>query len=902
MKIKYFFLFFLFTATTLISQVSFNGIVKDSIGNPLELANVIAIDNATNLLESYSITDQKGTYSLELQQNTLYNFQVSYIGKKSLEIQIKTSESNETKNFTLVPDNILDEVQITYEIPITVKGDTIVYNADSFKNGSERNLEDVIEKLPGVEINEDGQVEVEGKVVNKLMVNGKDFFDGDTKIATKNIPSNAVDKIQVLRNYSEVSQLKSVTNNSDSFALNIKLKEGKENFWFGNVKTGGGYSANDEGLYLIQPKLFYYSPKATFNFLGDFNNTGDLVLNRRDIRNFNGGFKPPSRSSGTNLDLGNNSLNFLTNQANALAIKNIFGATNFSYSPKNSLDITGFAIYNSSQIDSKERTFRQYTDSDLGIPNELKEDSTDERSTQGLLKLSASYKPNFNNQIDYDILGRISNDKQTQNVFSSVIGNTNQIEETTPFSVNQNLNYYFTLDESSIFALEVQHLWSDEDPFYNAVLEEKENYEATAESLGLNTDQINYNLAQDRRIKSNQLDAKLDYYFIINPKSNLNLTIGSIFSNQKFNSTLFQFLDNNSTFDPNPSFNDGLISNDVEYKFNDIYLAARYRVKIGKFTMTPGFSLHSYGNKNIQLNNEYADDFFRIMPDFETRVQFKNSESLTFRYDMSNQFTDVTKLAKGLVLNNYDSIQFGNPELQNALSHNLSLIYSSFNLFNYTNVFGRIAYANNIDQIRNITFFENIITTNTFFNSNFADESLTAFGRVQRTFGKLIATINLSFNYSNINQFVDARQSVNESFNQSYTPSLRTNFKKAPNVKLKYNFRISENNQGPNKTTFYTNAPSIDFDAYIWQSVTLKSDYTYTHQRLQNGNSDSFQTWNASLAYRKNRDAKWEYELVATNLLDADSRISNTATNLFVSESRTYIQPRFITFRLRYEI
>ena len=138
MKIKYFFLFFLFTATTLISQVSFNGIVKDSIGNPLELANVIAIDNATNLLESYSITDQKGTYSLELQQNTLYNFQVSYIGKKSLEIQIKTSESNETKNFTLVPDNILDEVQITYEIPITIKGDTIVYNADSFKNGSER--------------------------------------------------------------------------------------------------------------------------------------------------------------------------------------------------------------------------------------------------------------------------------------------------------------------------------------------------------------------------------------------------------------------------------------------------------------------------------------------------------------------------------------------------------------------------------------------------------------------------------------------------------------------------------------------------------------------------------------------------------------------------------------------
>lgn len=92
-------------------------------------------------------------------------------------------------------------------MPVTIKGDTGTCNADSFQNGSERKLEDIFANLPGVEINENGQIEVEGKVVNKLMVNGKDFFDGDTKLASKNIPSKAVDKIQVLRNYSEVGQL-----------------------------------------------------------------------------------------------------------------------------------------------------------------------------------------------------------------------------------------------------------------------------------------------------------------------------------------------------------------------------------------------------------------------------------------------------------------------------------------------------------------------------------------------------------------------------------------------------------------------------------------------------------------------------------------------------------------------
>jgi len=209
--------------------------VKDSIGQPLELANVIAINQATKTLQSYGITDQLGSYTLSLSKNATYSVQVSYIGMKTFTEEVSTLDSDISKDFVLQTDNALEAVELTYEMPVTIKGDTLIYNADAFKNGSERKLEDVLEKLPGVEINEDGQIEVEGNVVNKLMVNGKDFFDGDTKLATKNIPSNAVDKVEVLRNFSEVGQLRRVTNNQDNVAINIKLKEGKENFWFGNV-------------------------------------------------------------------------------------------------------------------------------------------------------------------------------------------------------------------------------------------------------------------------------------------------------------------------------------------------------------------------------------------------------------------------------------------------------------------------------------------------------------------------------------------------------------------------------------------------------------------------------------------------------------------------------------------
>jgi hypothetical protein len=898
-------LLLLFTATLSSAQIKLEGTVKDSLNNPLELANVVALNQQTNSLESYSITDKQGKYKLELGKNGAYTIQVSYIGKKTFEEVLTTAEINIQKEYILLPENTLDEVELIYEMPISIRGDTLTYTADSFNTGTERKLGDVLKNLPGVEINEDGQIEVEGKVVNKLMVNGKDFFDGDTKLASKNIPSNAVDKIQILRNYSEVGQLSSVRNNQDNIAINIKLKQGKENFWFGDITAGAGASPSS-GLYVFQPKLFYYSPTYTVNFIGDLNNTGELALTRRDIRGFGGGFRAPSLNSGTSINLGDNGLNFLTNQGNALEIENKLATGNFSYAASKALDISGFVILNSSRILSKETNFVQYTNPELGIPDEATEQTSNERSNQGLVKLSASYKPNANNQMEYDVLGRISNDRQNQNLFSSVIGNTKQLDEVTPYSINQNINYYYTVDENNIFAFEAQHLFKNENPFYSALLTNNPNdvdaFDTTAEALGLDTTLNNYDLNQNRRIKSNQLDAKLDYYLIINQKSNLNVTAGTIFSRQDFNSSIFQFLEEGNRLDPTPTFNDGKATNDTEYIFSDIYLGFHYRFITGKVTMTPGFSVHAYGNKNTQFGETFQDNFFRVLPDFETRIQFKKSEFLTFRYDMRNQFTDVTRLAEGLVLNNFTNIQFGEPDLQNALSHNVSLLYSSFNLFNYTNVFARAAYSKNVDQIRGLTNFENVIRTSTFFNSNFADDNVSVVGQIQKTFGKVISSFNGNFNYSKINQFIQGERSVNQGFTQTYTPGIRTNFKVAPNFNLRYRYSVTDNNQGSRKTKFVTNAPSLSFDAYIWKKVTLKSNYSYTNQNDGSGLSQSFQNWDATLSYRKDKDAKFEYEVRATNILNIESQIRNGANNVSVFTAETFIQPRFLTLRCTYTL
>jgi hypothetical protein len=856
------------------------------------------------MLDSYGITNDQGKYKLNLKSNTDYTIQVSYIGMKTTKLELLTKEENIDKNFSMENDNSLAEVELTYEMPVSIKGDTLTYDADSFKTGTERKLEDVLKNLPGVDINDDGEVEVEGKVVSKVMVDGKDFFDGDSKLATKNIPSNAVDKVQVLKNYSEVNQLSGVTNNQDNIAINIKLKEGKKNFWFGNITAGGGTS-DDDALYLAQPKLFYYSPKYSVNIIGDLNNIGEVAFTRRDYFKFSGGFRMPSQSSGTSINLGSNDLGFLTSENNrAKNINTKFGAANFSWSPKKTLDVSGFAIFSNSITGLQENRTVQFTNPDLGIPDESTENNTSQRSDLGMVKLSAKYKPNINNQLDYDILGRISKENQDQRFYSSVIGNINQLEESSPYSINQNLNYYYTLNENNIFALEVQHLIKDEDPFYNAIIEDKSNYEGTGNSLGLDGAQLDYNLAQDKRVKSNQVDAKLDYWNVLNTKSNINFTLGTILSNQQFDSEIFQFLDDNSFYNPTPIINDGLDENDIEYNFSDIYLGAHYRLKSGIFTFTPGVSAHAYSAKNTQLLERTTDNFFRVLPDFNMRMQLKKSEQIIFNYRMQTQFTDINKFARGLVLNNYNSLYAGNPDLESATSHNLNLSYFSFNMFNYTNVFGSINYNRSIDNIRNSSVFEpgSVVSFGTPFNSEFADESLSVNGRFQRTFGKLKATLNGNFNYSKFNQFIQGNQSVNENYTQTYRARLRTNFRTAPNVEIGYRYTLQDSDQGSNVIKYTTKAPSVEVDALIAKKFTLRSDYTFNDFSDENGSINKYEFWNASLSYRKDRDAKLEYEIKATNLLNTLTQNRSSSSAISVSATEYYIQPRYITFRLRYEL
>lgn len=893
---KYILLVLLFCSSFFYAQsIKFDGVIQDSIKKPLEMANVMAINTLTKAMESYGITNEKGKFSLSLSANNTYLVTVSYIGFQSKSLTIVTTNENISKTIVLESGDInLEGIEIVQEMPVSIKGDTIVYNSDSFTTGTERKLEDVLKKLPGVTVNKDGEVEVEGKKVQKLMVDGKDFFDGDTKLGVKNIPADAIDKIQVLRNYNEVGALKGVENNQDNVAMNIKLKKGKKNFWFGDVSAGTGLGHTDS-RYIINPKLFYYSPTYSINLLSNFNNIGELPLTVQDYFKFTGGFRSMMRKGGSSFNVSSNDLGIsLLRNNRAKEIETRFGATNFSYSVNKAWTLSGFGIFSSSTTELE-------TKSQSTILASNNKQNNNEKSLQtnqlGLFKLSSSYKPSTKLQFDYDILGKLSKQNEAGNLIREAVVNNLSLTENIltikkqdPQSFTQNLNLYYTKNDKNVFALELQHLYQDENPFYNANLQTQPFM-----LLGYTNAQNRNDINQNRFVKTNKLDTKLDYYYMVTPKSNFNVTLGNTFSNQNFNSSIFQVLDNgNTNILTQPENN-----NKVGFRFIDSFLGMHYKILAGKFTFTPGVTMHHYNTLNTQLGTDFKQNFGRILPDFYALYQLKRSETLTYNFALTNDFTDINQLAHGNLLQGYSSLFRGNRTLENATSQTHSLRYFKYNMFNFENVFANINYTKRLNAIKTNAVFVGINQASTPFNSNFADETFAASGSYGRSFKRYYkASVDANINWSKFYNIQNNVSATVESFTKSFSAKASTNFKNVPNVEFAYAKSINDY-QG---NRFYNDSPSVRLDYYFFDAFSFVSEYEFnSYYNSAKTVNNKYDFLSASVIYQK-KNAKMEYKISGTNLLNTISLNDDNFSQFSTRTSQYQVQPRYLIFSMKYNL
>lgn len=877
-------------------SVNIRGTIIGSNNVGLEMANVLVLSAEDSSMVTYGFTNEAGQFRFKVDGNKSYLLRMSYLGYKQKELLVRLeAEDRILGKIPLVEDQeLLQQVEVIEEMPIVVSGDTISYKADAFTNGEEQKLEDIIEKLPGFEIDEDGQVKVEGKTVEKVLVEGKEFFDGDTKVATKNIPADAIDKVQVLRNYEEISPLKGLSSD-DRVALNIKLKEGKKNLWFGDAELKAG----DPERYYAHTNAFFYSPKASFNFIGDVNNTGQAAFTARDYFRFSGGFRKLSGRSGFNFRFAQDDLGIPLGQNNrADEVIGRFGAANFSYNPRKDFTVSGFVIGSDNVVASTYNNTRTYIglgDSSGTAGVEQLSTENYQHSTAALAKFSATYEPTEETYFNYDIFLKISDQLNTQRLFSnfSDLGFSNDLgtqEFKRPWSIDQSLEFFKNIGEN-VFSIELQHTRKWQDPLFAM----QSNQQPFLFPF-IFSDTSSYDLLQTRTILSESLEGRASYYWVLNGNNHFEFNLGSVYNTQDYSNRLAE-----GGISDADEFNDPDLQNEVDFALIDGFAGIHYKTKIGDLTFRPGFNYHLYQVRDQQYGMEEIRDFQVLLPDALLRYEFSSTKGLDLRYNMSAQFNDVNQIMDGLILRSYNSLFTGNDSLSFARVHNLSLFFRNFDLFNFTTIFAGANYSRTLDPINNSVEYFGFQQVFRPLNAPGMNENVSVFGSWSRKLKWLRLESRANLSYNTVENEVNGRSNSNNTFSQSYSAEIGTNFNKWPNIEFRYGYSQNDYAGANNGSVFTNHTPRIELTAVLWDDFVLRSDYSYNNYGNPGGTRTVYDFLNAGLEYQK-QDSKWLFSIEALNLLNTTFiREDGLSANL-ISTTAYNVLPRYALLGVRYDL
>ncbi|MGZ4118039.1 MAG: outer membrane beta-barrel protein [Bacteroidia bacterium] len=328
----------LFFITTIFGHAQTSSVKGNMIslkGEPLAYATVALLNPADSTLAFFGITNPEGAFEIKNITSGNYLLQSSYLGYKTLYKQLQIPLPNGENIGALVMQQLstdLKEVQVIGErIPITLKKDTIEYNAGAFKTKPDAVTEDLLKKLPGIEVDRAGNVKAQGEDVKKVLVDGKEFFGNDIKVATKNLPADAIKKVQVYDKKSDQSEITGIDDGSREKTINLELKDDKKNAWFGDVSAGAGTNEHYKG----SAKIYRFKKQSQFAALGMLNNINQFGFSFQDYMSFSGGLQNMMNSESGPVSFGGEENSFPINFGQPVTglITSGAGGLNYTYEP-----------------------------------------------------------------------------------------------------------------------------------------------------------------------------------------------------------------------------------------------------------------------------------------------------------------------------------------------------------------------------------------------------------------------------------------------------------------------------------------------------------------------------------------------------------------------------------------
>lgn len=281
----------LLIANSLFSQsknLDISGTVVDTLGVPLPLATVLLLDPADTILISYTRADDQGHFKLNNQKRTKALLKISYVGFMPQIINVDPESTGDIDvgeiRLEEIAKDLFEVVVKAAKAPMSIRGDTIEYDASKFKVAPGSSVEDLLRRLPGIEVGQDGGITAEGQSVTRVTVDGKRFFGNDPKTATKNLPAEGVKKVQVFDEKSEEEKLTGASSTPPEKTMNLELKDEFKKGGFGKIIAGAGTEERAE----LKGNFNKFNEKEQFSIIGIGNNTGRNGLSWDDYQDFRG--------------------------------------------------------------------------------------------------------------------------------------------------------------------------------------------------------------------------------------------------------------------------------------------------------------------------------------------------------------------------------------------------------------------------------------------------------------------------------------------------------------------------------------------------------------------------------------------------------------------------------------
>lgn len=891
---------FALSAQSDVSRSITGELFSESTQEPIPQANIRVLQKSDSTFITGKASDLDGRFSIPV-RNGSYILQISFIGYTDLFEDVVVSSSTPVVNLgrlTLSVDNILlSETVVTAKAAeIVVKGDTLEYNADSYKVTESAVLEDLLKKMPGVEIDTEGNITVNGRSITKILVDGEEFFSNDPKVASKNLPANMVEKLQVLERRSEMAQMTGFDDGDEENVINLTVRPGMKEGLFGSAFAGYGSKDRYEGNVMVN----YMKNSDQYTVLGGINNTnnagfsdlGTAMFGSMGGRGGRGGMFGGSNGISTSGNIGGN----------------------FSKEFSSKFKLGGNVRYGYTDTEVISDVFTQNI---LSAGNTLEDEfnRSNNMSENFNMDLRLEWDPNEYTKLIFRPNASIYNNSRSET------GEFNTIEELTGDKINDGLSDYYSEGKGSEVGgrLDFSRKLGDDGrvisaQFNGSIGNSENNGTSVSETMYYRGTRPN-DIIDQRFTNINDNSSWRGYISYVEP-------IGK----NNFIQLAYQYRQNVSVSDRdtrteevpgsgNYNVLDTLYSKRLDNSFIRQELELNFQSIREKYDYMVGFSMQPSSSRNTtfigeQIIDTLRQDVINFAPMAQLNYRWNRNTNLRIRYFGSTNQPSVTQLSPVIDISDPLNTRFGNPDLKPSFEHRLNVRYRSSNPEKASsfNAFANAGYMTNdvvsltatdISSGRKITTYENIagnwnangrvMLNMPFKNIKFSlfSMSFASYNHSNGYTGTYTATDEI-VNPDNINIMRDKNLSKRLNLSETLGINYRSDqFDFSVRGNMSYN-NVTNSLEGQRDQEYFNYGANASTSIYLPLDFTLESDINYS---TNSGYADGFEQnewlWNASLQKTVFKQKNGTIRFKIYDILQQRSNISRSVSSNYIRDTTT---------------